>query len=117
MLDAHIDVSRITPARNLLLLDTTPEDEVTPAGVIVPYLGDKAKKEAKSHSGIIVAVGPDVGKPGRQIDGKGNYYFHTEGVKVGARVMVRGYFASHFFAKGRRYHYAEASQVLGIIHE
>lgn len=115
MLDAHIDVSRITPARNLLLLDTTPEDEITPAGVVVPYLGDKAKKEAKSLGGVIVAVGPDVGKAGRQIDSKGNHYFHTDGIKPGARVMVRSYFASHFFAGGRRYHYAEASQVLGII--
>lgn len=112
-----IDVSKIAPTRSLLLLDTTPEEETTAAGVIIPVMPDKAKKTPKAKGGRIVAVGPDVDAPGKHIDRKGNHYFHAPGLVVGARVMVRQYADEHFFSNQRRYHYAEASEVLGIIHE
>ena len=114
-----LDITKITPVRSLILLDTTPQEETTASGIIIPVAPDHAKLTVKPKVGTIVAVGPEANKIGAHKDEKGNCYFFAEdpGFVPGLKVIVRQYATDQIYRDGRRYHFAEAHQVVAIIKE
>ncbi len=46
----------ITPLRDILVLDTTPQDRKSASGIFLP----PSDKDLGAKNGVIVAVGPDV---------------------------------------------------------
>lgn len=114
-----IDISTLNPVRDLILLDTTIREEKSSGGIVMPALNDGQRTSRPNKIGVILAVGPDVNKPGVHKDEKGrNIYFNTDpGFQPGMKVLVTKYASEHFDRDGVRYQFAAARDVMAIFTE
>lgn len=111
-----ITPEHLKPLRNLILLDTTPIEDTTDSGIIITA---SLVAKATTKYGTIIALGPLANDPGIHLDAKGKAHYFGAGLdlKPGMRVCVAKYARDHINHEGRRYHFAEATQVMAIIKE